>query len=175
MGSANLNFIRQQGLKEASAQSCDLAYPALMWQPRAIFVLSVLGLLFESGWYFVALGAILGWNALVPRLNPFDAIYNRLVLKRRGLPPVGPARAPRRFSQGMAGAFMFVIGIALLRGNAAFAWTVQGILFLALALLVFGRFCLGSYLFHLFTGQRHYANRTLPWSGDSGATAKEAP
>jgi len=175
MGTANLNFVRQQGLKEANAQSCDLAYPALMWQPRAIFVLAVLGLLLESGWYFVALGAILWWNAIVPGLNPFDAIYNRLVLKRKGLSPVGPARAPRRFSQGMAGTIMLVIGLALLRGNFGLAWAMQGILFLALALLVFGRFCLGSYLFHLFTGQRGYANRTLPWSGDGDSTAKEAP
>jgi hypothetical protein len=35
----------------------------------------------------------------------------------------------------------------------------------ALAALIFGRFCLGSYLFLLFTGQVEFANRTLPWAG----------
>jgi hypothetical protein len=30
--------------------------------------------------------------------------------------------------------------------------------------LIFGRFCLGSYLFLLLTGQARFANRTLPWA-----------
>jgi hypothetical protein len=34
----------------------------------------------------------------------------------------------------------------------------------ALAALIFGRFCLGSYLFLLFTGRLGFANRTLPWA-----------
>ena len=34
----------------------------------------------------------------------------------------------------------------------------------ALGALVFGRFCLGSYLYHLLRGETSFANRTLPWS-----------
>ncbi len=34
----------------------------------------------------------------------------------------------------------------------------------ALSALVFGGFCLGSYLFLIFTRQFDFANRTLPWS-----------
>jgi hypothetical protein len=41
---------------------------------------------------------------------------------------------------------------------------VSGVLLLFLGLLIFGRFCAGAYLYHLFTRQLSYANRTLPWS-----------
>jgi hypothetical protein len=40
------------------------------------------------------------------------------------------------------------------------------LLFLAaIGALVFGGFCLGSYVFHLLRGRKVFANRTLPWSG----------
>jgi hypothetical protein len=29
---------------------------------------------------------------------------------------------------------------------------------------VFGRFCLGAYLFHLLRGEVAFANSTLPWA-----------
>ncbi len=29
--------------------------------------------------------------------------------------------------------------------------------------LIFGKFCLGSYVFHLLRGEAAFANRTLPW------------
>jgi hypothetical protein len=34
----------------------------------------------------------------------------------------------------------------------------------ALGALVLGRFCLGSYLYHVLRGETTFANRTLPWS-----------
>jgi hypothetical protein len=43
------------------------------------------------------------------------------------------------------------------------AWALEALLLGALGALIFGRFCLGSYLFLLFTGQIGFANRTLPW------------
>jgi hypothetical protein len=161
---ANLNFVRQQGFKDTTPAQCELRFPALMWQPRVVGVLVLLGLLFESGWYFLALSAILWWSALLPQFNPFDAVYYRLVLKRRGLPPIGPAPAPRRFSQGMAATFLLAIGVSMIAGNATLAWTFEVLLLIALALLILGRFCVGSFLYHLFSGQWALARRTLPWS-----------
>jgi hypothetical protein len=134
-----------------------------MWQPRVVGVLVMIGLLLETGWYFVGLGAILWWNALLPRFSPFDAAYNALVARRSGT-RLQPAPAPRRFAQALAGAFMLAIGLSMLAGRATLAWTFLGFLFVALAALIFGRFCLGSYLFLLFTGQAAFANRTLPWA-----------
>jgi len=34
----------------------------------------------------------------------------------------------------------------------------------ALGALIFGRFCVGSYLFHLVTGEGAFAKRTTPWA-----------
>jgi hypothetical protein len=36
-------------------------------------------------------------------------------------------------------------------------------LLVALGALIFGAFCLGSYVFHLLTGNGEFAKRTLPW------------
>jgi Domain of unknown function (DUF4395) len=160
---AELNFIRQQGFRDASADSCAYQYPALMWQPRIIGALVLVGVLLQSWGYFFVLWVLLWWNAAVPRLNPFDVLYN-LVVKPRNLPSPGPAPSPRRFAQVMAGTFMVAIGVALLSGLRGLAWFLEAVLLAALAALVFGRFCLGSYVFHLVSGQAGFANRTLPWS-----------
>lgn len=99
----------------------------------------------------------------LPDLNPFGALYNQLVAKPRGLPRPGPAPSPRRFAQAMAGTFMLGIGLSL-SGWRALAWALEALLLAALGALILGRFCLGSYLFLVFTGQAAFANRTLPWA-----------
>ncbi len=161
---AEVNFVRQQGFRDASSASCAYQYPALMWQPRAIGGPVLVGLVVEAWPYFLALSALLWWNVALPRLNPFDALYNYLVAKPKGLPRLGPAPRPRRFAQAMAGTFMLAIGLALLSGWPTLAWALEALLLAALGALVFGRFCLGSYLFLLFTGQVGFANRSLPWA-----------
>jgi hypothetical protein len=166
---AQINFVRQQGFRDAGASECKGGFPALMFQPRLIGVVVAIGIVFQSGYLFLALSAVLWWNALVPSRNPFDASYNALVARPRGLPPLTPAPAPRRFAQGMAGTFALGIGVSLLSGLQVLAWILEGFLVIALAALVFGRFCIGSYLFHVFSGHRAFANRTLPWSGGGGA------
>src|SRR5262245_60567542 len=142
---AELNFVRQQGLKDSSPEACSYQYPALMWQPRAIGLLVLTGLVFQSGSYFAALSALLGWSAILPRLSPFDALYNFLVAKPRGLPQLGPAPGPRRFAQAMAAAFMLSIGLSLVSGRITLAWALEAIVLVLLGALIFGRFCLGSY------------------------------
>lgn len=161
---AKLNFVRQQGIREASSDACVYQYPALMWQPRIIGVLVLIGVAVQAWPYFLALWVLLWWNAALPRRNPFDWLYNVLAAKPKGLPPLGPAPSPRRFAQGMAGTFMLAIGAALLLGSRGVAWSLEGVLLAALGALIFGRFCLGSYVFLLVTGQASFANRTLPWA-----------
>jgi Domain of unknown function (DUF4395) len=160
---AEVNFVQQQGFRDATSGACVYQYPALMWQPRVIGALVVVGLALQSWFYFMALGALLWWNAIFPHLNPFDASYNYLVAKPKRLPRLGAAPSPRRFAQAMAGTFMFAIGLSLAQGMNLLAWAVEAALVLALAALIFGRFCMGSYLFLVFTGQVAFANRTLPW------------
>jgi hypothetical protein len=160
---AQLNFVKQQGFRDAGSKACEYQYPALMFQPKLIGVLVVTGLVLQSWPLFLTLSAILWWNVLVPALNPFDALYNSLVADPKGLPRLTAAPGPRRFAQGMAATFMLAIGTSLLFGWRIVAWTLEGLLVVALAALIFGKFCLGSYLFHLLRHEAAFANRTLPW------------
>jgi hypothetical protein len=161
---AEVNFVRQQGFRDASPEACSYQYPALMWQPRVIGILTLVGLAFQAWSYFLPLSTLLWWNVALPHLNPFDSLYNHLVAKPKGLPRLGPAPGPRRFAQAMAGTFMLAIGLSLLYDWRILAWSIEALLLLALAALIFGHLCLGSYLFLLLAGHTGFANRTLPWA-----------
>ncbi len=65
----------------------------------------------------------------------------------------------------MAGTLMLFIGLALVSGARPLAYVVEAILVAALGALIFGRFCVGSYLYHLVNGERAFAKRTTPWAG----------
>jgi hypothetical protein len=162
--SAKLNFVEQQGVKNPSGGSCEVQYTALMLQPRLLGVFVLAGLIFQSGVLFLILSAVLWWNVFVPALNPFDAVYNRFIAGPKGLQPLTPAPGPRRFAQGMAATFMLCIGLFLLLKWQILAWIFEGLLAVALAALIFGKFCLGSYIFHITRGNTAFANRTLPWA-----------
>jgi len=162
--SSTLNFVRQQGFEDATTQSSGVQFQSLMWQPRLMALLVPFGLLLETGWYYIALGAVLWWSALVPRLSPFDAIYNRVVARRRNRQPLTPARGPRRLSQVLGGIFMMAIGLLMRAGRIQMAWTVFWIFILFLVLQVIGRFCAGASMFYLLTGKLAYLRRTMPWS-----------
>ena len=164
MSQAQVNFVQQQGFRDANARTCDSQYPALMFQPRMVGVLSVAGALLQAPWLFLGLSAVLWWNVAAPALNPFDRLYDALIGARKGLPPVPPAPAPRRFAQGMAAAFTLAIGASLLAGWTTLAWVLEAMLLVAVGALVFGNFCLGSVVYYLFAGQGEFARRTLPWS-----------
>ena len=55
-------------------------------------------------------------------------------------------------------------GLTLLAGWHVASWIIQGMLVAAFSLLVFGKFCLGAYFFHVLRGEATFANRTLPWA-----------
>jgi hypothetical protein len=124
----------------------------------------VLAAVFLQAWpLFLTLSAVLWWSALLPRLNPFDQLYNSHIAVRQGRPALTTAPTPRRFAQGMAATFMLLIGVSLLAGWNTLAWILEALLLVALGALIFGAFCLGSYVFHLLTGNGEFAQRTLPW------------
>ncbi len=161
------NFILQQGFPEPTVASCPLQHSALLFQPRLVGLVILVAVLLQSAFIFLALAAVLWWSALFPRWNPFDALYNRIVAVRTGRIALSPAPTPRRFAQGMAGTFALAIGVSLLMGWHVTAIVLEIILVLAVAALVFGSFCLGSFVFHLLRGRLGFAKRTLPWA--SGA------
>ncbi len=160
---AERNFIRQQGFEEPASQSCHLQYSALVFQPRLVGLILLIGILFQSPAVFLALTAVLWWGALLPKWNLFDAVYNRTAGSKPGAMRLGPAPAPRRFAQGVAGSFALVIGVALLLELRILAYVFEAIFAVAVGLLAFGRFCLGSFLYHVLTGRGEFARRTLPW------------
>lgn len=163
-GKARLNFVRQQGFRDASPHACEFRYPALMFQPRAVGLLLVAGILLQEAWFFFALGALLIWSAFFPRLNPFDALYNLAAARGKGRPALPPAPGPRRFAQALAGTLMLVVGAAQVSG---WHWVVAGVevfLLAAVGALVFGKFCLGSFLFLHLKGEADFARRTAPWA-----------
>src|SRR5262245_22558854 len=114
MRASQVRFIRQQGF--AGDSFPDSFYTALMLQPRIVGCAAVAGIVLQSVWLFLMLSAALLWSALVPAWSPFDAIYNRVIAARRGLPPLGPAFAPRRFAAAEAGTVALAIAAALAAG-----------------------------------------------------------
>lgn len=157
------NFMRQQGFGEEPADACNMHFAGLYFQPRIVFPIVLLGILLQSAAIFLVLSAVLWWNALVPAWNPFERAYNRLVARPRGTPPLGPAPGPRRFAQGMAAAFTLAAGACLLQGSALASWIFQGFIVVAFSALLFGKFCLGAWVFHMLRGEVAFANSTLPW------------
>jgi hypothetical protein len=160
MRESQVRFIRQQGFSAPHAD--ERLYSALMFQPRIVLCLVVLGVLLQSPWYFLALSAVLWSGALVPTHNLFNAIYNRLIALPRGLPPLGVAPGPRRIGQGMAGTLALAIGGALLSGSATTARVLEGLFGGAAMVVVFGRFCAGSYLYHRLRGGSSTRRQSLP-------------
>jgi len=95
-------------------------------------------------------------------VEPFEALYNFIHRKRNAI-LLTAAPPPRRFAQGLAGTLSLIIGISLYFNITINAYIFEAILLLAIVLLVFGRFCLGSFVYHLITGNLDFAKKTLPW------------
>jgi hypothetical protein len=161
------NFMRQQGFPDEPADACNMHFAGLYFQPRIVFPLVLVGIVLQSPWIFLALSAILAWNVALPRLNPFEQLYNRMVARPRGRMPLGAAPGPRRFAQGMAAAFLMGAGLSLLGGWTVLAWVFEAFLVVAFSALLFGKFCMGAYVFHLLRGETAFANSTLPWARPS--------
>jgi len=160
MRNSKLQFIRSLGYLDPHPD--DRLYSALMLQPRIVGGLTVIGLLLQTPWLFLALSAALWWSALVPTRSLFDAIYNYVVARPGGLAPLKAAPAPRRFAGGLAGVVTLAIGVALLAGAMSTAWVLEGLLTAAVAAVMFGRSCAGADLYHVLRRR---------WAGEGRAAA----
>jgi hypothetical protein len=114
MRESEIQFIRQMGFIHIHPD--HRLYEALMFQPRTIAAVVALGIVLQNAWRFVALSGILWLSTIAPRRNLFDAAYNHLVARLRGVPRVPVAPAPRRFAQAMAATVSLTIAIAGLSG-----------------------------------------------------------
>ena len=164
MGNSERNFILQQGLNEPEPQTTHGRFSALLFQPRLVGLAVLAGILSQWPVVFLVLAAVLWWSALLPHLNPFDVLYNLTLGSRPGNIRLGPAPAPRRFAQGEAGTFALAIGVLLKMNWNLAAYVLEAFLSVAIVALNFGRFCLGSFTYHLLKGKFEFAMKTLPWS-----------
>ncbi|MGA2511660.1 MAG: DUF4395 family protein [Candidatus Acidiferrales bacterium] len=161
------NFMKQQGFSDEPNAVCDMHFSGLYFQPRIVGTLIVVAIILGSPAFFFALSAVLWWNVLLPKLNPFEVFYNRVFAAPRGKPPLAPAPPARRFAQGMAAAFLAIVGVALTQGWIVTARVFEAFVVMAFSALLFGKFCLGAYIYHLLRGKVTFANSTLPWARHS--------
>ena len=140
-----------------------MQFSALLFQPRLVGLWSLLGVILQSPAVFLTLSATLWWCVLFPKWNPFEHLYNATFGSQKGALKLGPAPAPRRFAQGMAATFSLAIGTLLMFQQRWAAYVIEAILLLAVGALIFGAFCLGSFVFHVVSGRGTFARRTLPW------------
>jgi Domain of unknown function (DUF4395) len=158
------NFMKQQGFSEEADSVCDMHFSGLYFQPRIVGSLVVIAILLQNPVFFFVLSTVLWWNVAFPKWNPFEMLYNRGIAAPRGKPVLSPAPAPRVFAQAMAAALMLLAGLALLAGWMAAADVLEAFLVIAFAALLFGKFCLGAYVYHVLRGKISFANSTLPWA-----------
>jgi hypothetical protein len=111
--------------------------------------------LLQSPFAFYLLCAVLWWSALLPKLNPFDAMYN-LIVGRNELSAsyLTPAPVPRRTAQAMAGIFALSCGLFLHFGFFTAAYVMEAVFLGAVLALILGGFCLGSFTFHLLVAKQ---------------------
>jgi len=163
MGTALDRFMVQQGFLGEEASRRRWHFRALQFQPAALGLLVVAGIIFQSQTLFFVLAAVLVWNVVLPRLNVFERFYD-WTIGRGSKPKLEPAPAPRRFAQGMAATFMAATGLSLAFGWMIVAYVFEFFLVVALTALLAGKFCMGSYIYHTLCGRNDFANATCPWS-----------
>ena len=144
-------FIRQLGILDPNPD--DTLYQSLMFQPRVVGVIVSAGVLFQSAAVFLVLAAVLYWGAVRPGRNVFDSLYNGLVARRRGLPPVPVSLAPRRAAMGQAATLSLIIGVAISTGTTVVAYPFEAFLVIAVSAVVVARYCAGACIYYAV--QRH--------------------
>jgi uncharacterized protein DUF4395 len=163
---AKRNFIVQQGFSPSCSTTCDLQYSALLFMPRLLGLAFLAAAILRLPTVFFALGVLLWWCVGAPRFNPLNWLYNWVMAPVSGV-TLTPAPAPRRFSQFLGGSFALAIAASQATGAYTTALVLQAILLAAVSAVVFGGFCLGSFLFHILRGRPDVAMHTLPWAGDA--------
>jgi hypothetical protein len=156
--------MKQQGFVEEADSVCDMHFSGLYFQPRIMAPLVMVAILSQNPAVFFVLSAVLWWNVVFRKWNPFEIFYNRVIAAPPGKPLLSPAPAPRAFAQGMAASFLLLAGLSVLSGWMVAAYILEAFLVIAFAALLFGKFCLGAYVYHLLRGRVAFANSTLPWA-----------
>jgi hypothetical protein len=164
MSKAKFNFIQQQGFEGETEESAVVHFNALLFQPIMVGSFMLIGILTQSATLFFIFGLILWINTVLPSLNIFEIFYNATFRLMRNEPRLEPAPMPRRFMQGMAGTLMLGAAFTLVLGLNGVSLVFQGFIAVAFVALLFGKFCVGAFIYHYITGNATFANATCPWS-----------
>jgi Domain of unknown function (DUF4395) len=159
MRDSQLRFLRQLGVTTPNPDRT--VYEALMFQPRIIGSLTLVGVLLQNPWLFLTLSAVLWWATLVPRQNLFDATYNAVVALPRGRPRLGVSLAPRRFAQSMAATVAMLIGVALVKEAVGAAWILEALLAAGVMAAIFGDFCGAAQLYTHLTQRNAGSSKSV--------------
>lgn len=100
-------------------------------------------------WSFAAIAAVgaAGWSF-------FDGLFNGIVRRLVGAPPLPPNPVPRRFAMGVAAAWSAGVGALFAAGSTWAGVIAGGALALAGAIVVTTHFCLGSWLYRILERTR---------------------
>ncbi len=140
--------LRMQGYDGLTEEESGYYGYAVRFTPLLNSLLIALGLLSWSSLLFAALSLTLLIGALFPGFPVLDAIiFNGIISPLLGAKKLPPTPPPRRFA--MALAFLFSLGTAgaIYYGQAAAAYALGGVLFLASLTIVLSNWCLGSYIY----------------------------
>src|SRR4030095_397712 len=160
---AKRNFILQQGFEDPAPAVRPRQYSELVFQPKIVLILVVAGILSQSRAVFAALGALLWWSAVFPKLNPFSALYNRTFGTRPGAFRLGPAPFPRRGAETEAGAVALTSALLIHAGFSLAAYVVEAIFLAAALAVVIGSFCTGSFAPYLLPRRWGCGPSRPPW------------
>jgi hypothetical protein len=61
---------------------------------------------------------------------------------------------------------MLMAAFTLYNDMYMISYIAQGFIVVAFSMLLFGKFCLGAYIFHLLKGKINFANETMPWQNN---------
>lgn len=155
-------FLEQQGYPEQEKRS--IWFNSLQFQPTIVGSTMLVATILQSPVLFLVFSGLLWINVLFPKANLFENFYNAFIATRTNRHKIPPAPAPRRFAQGMAAVLMLLTTLSLLQGWVIPAYILEALILIAFGALLFGKFCLGAYLYHLLRGRTSFANATCPWS-----------
>ena len=94
-------------------------------------------------------------------VHPFDLIYNYGLRHLTGTRPLPPNGAAVRFSCGVAALWIVGIAVSFQLGAPPLGYVVGGLLISISALVSITHFCIASFVFQFFFGDRALALRTV--------------
>jgi hypothetical protein len=162
--SSKYKFMQQQGFPQEKEEATNSHFNALLFQPIIVGTAILIAIITQSSTIYFVVSFLLWINTIFPKANPFERLYDFTIGKFRGQQKLDPAPPPRRFMQGMAASLTLISGLTILANLTLVSYIAQAFIAVAFSLLLFGKFCMGAYIFHILKGNAKFANQTCPWS-----------